>query len=976
MRDRALWAGAAACVMVMAAAPATAQAVRAYEIPAGSLRDVLNRFAAASDQQIFFEGALVEGRTSPGLRGRFTRDQALQRLLEGTGLDWREPRPGVLYLRRAGAAAAELPATEIDDVVVTGSLLRQAGPPVSPVITLGRDALDRRAEATVSEVLAGLPQNYAGAGTPLVQGAGSDRSGSNSVYATGLNLRGLGPTSTLVLVNGRRLAGSGFRAEFADVSALPSAAVERVDVLLDGASALYGADAVAGVVNIIMRRAFDGQESRVRVSAARGGAEDLVASHLAGRSWSGGAGYLSLEYQKTNPFSSLDRPYTADGDLRPYGGTDHRLLYSGPGNLLAFNPAIGGYVASHAIRPGASGRAETPADFLAGGANRQALSHGADLTPAIERYSAYGRASQSLGDRLDLSADLRYSRRVSTLTGGGSAGIFSVSAANPWFVSPTGAAAHLVGYSFVRDIGPSRQEGRSESIGGTVAAKYQLPADWSLDAYAALAQERGSLASRNRVNNRFANEALGTLPDDPATAFSATRDGYLNLFGDGRANSAAVLDFISSGYAEAHDRSRAGGLNLMAEGPLWTLPGGEVRLAVGAQWRAESFETGTRTLLATVAPAVAETPERTRESAAVFAEMRLPLVGEANGRPGLRRLDLSLAGRLERYDDVGDTANPRIGLAWAPTADLTFRTTWGTSFRAPSLPQVHSEEGASGIFLARPDGNQTLSLMVYGGNPDLKPETADTFTAGFNWRPGRLHLDLSYFDIRFTDRIAQPVAENPTGALIDPALAPFVRPISPGTNAADLALIQSYAGMPGFPATYPLETYGAIVDMRWVNTGAVKVRGLDLEARYPLRVADGELTLEAAGSWLLDYDDQPTPTSAVRNVIGLTGYPGRLRSRAGGVWSRGPWSAGLHWSHSAPGRDRLGARVGAWDSLDGRIGWSPAGGSAAGLGLALTVQNLLDEDPPFHDAASGYGFDPGQGNPFGRVVALQLIRRW
>ena len=114
----------------------------------------------------------------------------------------------------------------------------------------------------------------------------------------------------------------------------------------------------------------------------------------------------------------------------------------------------------------------------------------------------------------------------------------------------------------------------------------------------------------------------------------------------------------------------------------------------------------------------------------------------------------------------------------------------------------------------------------------------------------------------------------------------------------------------------------------------------------------------------------------MRNVIGLTGYPGRLRSRAGGVWSRGPWSAGLHWSHSAPGRDRLGARVGAWDSLDGRLGWSPAGGSAAGLGLALTVQNLLDEDPPFHDAASGYGFDPGQGNPFGRVVALQLIRRW
>src|SRR5690606_26045401 len=222
--------------------------------------------------------------------------------------------------------------------------------------------------------------------TPLVQLAGTDRAGSNSVYATGVNLRGLGATSTLLLVNGRRLAGTGLRGDFGDVSALPSGAVERVDVLLDGASALYGADAVAGVVNVIMRRSFDGQETRVRGAAAQGGAEDLMISHLAGRSWSSGAASLSYEYQTTTGLSSLDRPYTADGDLRRYGGTDRRNFYSAPGNIVAFNSATSSYQALYAIRPTTGGTAQGPSDFVAGAANLQSTTLGADLVPSIERH--------------------------------------------------------------------------------------------------------------------------------------------------------------------------------------------------------------------------------------------------------------------------------------------------------------------------------------------------------------------------------------------------------------------------------------------------------------------------------------------------------------------------------------------------------------------------------------------------------------
>lgn len=233
-------AALAACILTVGT-PASAQAAREFDIPAGSLRDALNRFAAQSDQQIFFTGEQVAGRRSEGLRGRHTPAAALEILLRGSGLTWSETRPGVLVLRRMETAPGAVAATSLDEVVVTGTLLAASGELASPVTMLDRVELDRRGFATVAEALVDLPQNYSGSGTPAALLSYADPAGSNSVASTGVNLRGLGADATLVLVNGRRMAGTGSRGEFADVSALPSAAVERVDVLLDGASALYNA---------------------------------------------------------------------------------------------------------------------------------------------------------------------------------------------------------------------------------------------------------------------------------------------------------------------------------------------------------------------------------------------------------------------------------------------------------------------------------------------------------------------------------------------------------------------------------------------------------------------------------------------------------------------------------------------------------------------------------------------------------------
>ena len=982
MNRYSLLAGSAliACVASISVS-ACAQDARAFNIPPGSLRDALNLFATQSDQQIFFSADMVAGRRSEGLHGRLAPADALNTLLRGSGLSWSETRPGVIYIQRqarAAAAAADV-VSEVEDVIVTGTLLRSAGAQASPVVTLDRDALDRLGFATVAEALTDLPQNYTGSGTPAALLSYADPAGSNSVAATGVNLRGLGPDATLVLVNGRRMASTGSRGEFADVSALPSAAIERVDVLLDGASALYGSDAVAGVVNVIMRRSFDGQETRVRFGAASGGAEDFTVSQLAGRSWSTGSAFASWEYQHVNPLGSGDRPYTADGDLRPFGGSDRRAVYASPGNILAYSAAQGGYVSAYAIRPGSAGYARTTADFAAGQANLQSQLLGVDLLPETERQSVYGRIRQSLGDRLDLSADLRFSRRHYGFDNAATLTIFQVTAANPFFVSPSGAASQLIGYSFYRDLGTSRQDGSSRSLGVTAGGTYDLSRGWSLDGYLAIAEERGESLTTGLVNSVFLNEALGNTADNPATAYTASRDGYFNPYGAGQANTAAVLDFISGGLAGSVNRSRAQSANLLLDGTPFQLPGGDLAVAIGLQARKETFDTRLTSFTGSATPRSIVSPSADRTITALFAEARLPLVGPDNARPGVQRLELSIAGRIEDYSDFGQTSNPKVGLVWSPTADLTVKASWGTSFRAPALPQLYDATQAAPTFVSKADGTSVLSLYRYGGNSDLDPETAETWTAGFDYAPDNgLRVDFSYFDTAFTNRIAQPVNENLSGALTDPALAPFVQVINPATSAADLALIRAYVDDPayGYGSLFPANSYGAILDARWVNASEVAVRGLDLQLSWPLDLGGETVVLDASGSYLFDYETKLTPTAASNSVLGQVGYPVRLRSRAGATWTRGAISTGLHWNHVAAYEDALGRTIDAWNTADLQLTWSPTAAWLKDVRLLATVQNLFDADPPFYDAPAGLGFDAGQADLLGRVASLQLIKRW
>ena len=246
-----LCSSAFGALAVAAAMPVVAQAQSPavqFRVPAGPLETTLPLFAAQSGEQILYSTDLVAGRQSPGVSGALRTDQALTALLQGTGLRARRTSPNTLVVFDPSVRAeAADEAIEIDEVIVTGSLIRGVADGPSPVITVTRGDIDRQGHGTVAQALAALPQNFGGTGNDAAMSNGGDRTGTNSFYASGVNLRGLGSDATLVLVNGRRMAGTGNKGDFADVSTIPTSAVARIDVLLDGASALYGADAVGGV---------------------------------------------------------------------------------------------------------------------------------------------------------------------------------------------------------------------------------------------------------------------------------------------------------------------------------------------------------------------------------------------------------------------------------------------------------------------------------------------------------------------------------------------------------------------------------------------------------------------------------------------------------------------------------------------------------------------------------------------------------
>lgn len=1017
---RRAWFCGAALAATLAASPSIAAERYALDIPAGPLDEAILRVAKQTHHQVFFRPGLIAGYRAAALKGQYTPDQALQLLLASTDISASRAGPHLLVLQRtAPAPASRQPVQEADDarpfgvatapiddvgpraptvvadpvrgpmaptdveaVEVTGSHIRGAAP-ASPLVVLDRTALERTGQATLVEALRMLPANFSGGAGEGNSLTGADSVGRNTSFGSGLNLRGLGNGATLVLINGRRLAGSGTFGDYTDVSSIPSAAVQRVEVLLDGASALYGSDAVGGVVNIITRRDFEGVEARLLAGiGAKGEPAQGQASLTWGHRWGGGGLVLSYEAQRRDRLVSADRDFAASADLRPFGGSDFRITNAFPGNVLVAAPGASTLVPTFAIPPGQNGVGLRPADFQQGVVNRQNQRLGQDLLPRQTMNAIYAAIDQSAG-AVELSADARFSARRYKARFASSISTFSVGRSNPFFVSPNGASTNQISYSFANDIPNVTSAGLVETLSTSFGAKLRLPQAWRAEAYGAFGREVSEIRGYDLVNSLILAEALGNIADRADTPYSAARDGFFNPYsGIAGSNPAAVRAAIGSGETYARIRSQVMSANIQADGPLWSLPAGDLKLAVGAQARRETLVRTGFNWFATATPAATTPTDAARNVTAAFAELRLPLFSDRNARPGLQRLEISLAGRIEHYQGIGTTTRPMAGVVWSPVSDLQIRSTYSRSFRAPALRELYDPASFSPT-LQTVSGARILVLQQTGGNTSLKPESADSFTAGIDYQPSAipgLKLSLTGFDIKFHNRIDRPVGSSIANALIDPNLTTFVRRIAPGSNPVDLALITALINDRAFSSTggafLPTE-YGAIVDSRYVNTTTLHVRGFDASANYSFEVHGDRVKLGAAGSYLTDYERQFTPTSVVIERVNVANNPLRVQSRLTADWTRGRLTLGGALNYTGRYKDLAGARIGGFARFDTQARLAAADqGPLAGVNILVNVRNVFDREPPFYNNTAGIAYDSANADPIGRFVSLQLTRSW
>jgi iron complex outermembrane recepter protein len=416
---------------------------------------------------------------------------------------------------------------------------------------------------------------------------------------------------------------------------------------------------------------------------------------------------------------------------------------------------------------------------------------------------------------------------------------------------------------------------------------------------------------------------------------------------------------------------------LEANGPLIELPGGPARLAVGLDYTQLRF-TGTSNR-GTLAAPTHTVSSNSRDIWAAYAELFLPLVGPDNAFPGVRRLDVSLAGRIDDYSDVGTTSNPKIGVNWSPTEGLLLKASYGTSFKAPYLSDTLStRSGASLTVNTTPDplsptGSST-GLQINDGRAGLVPEEATTYSFTAEWEPPFLpgfRASVTYFDLDYTGQIFAPVITN---VLINPIWAgSVIRNPTPEQ-------VQQVITETGLPIRGVLPArVDFIFDGRPQNLGGTEVNGFDFLLSYDRTTDFGDLFATVSGSYLTKYDLKVTPIAPAQNQLNKIYYPLQFRMRGEVGLQRGPWM-GQVMANYANGYDNNlvtpEQSVDSWTTFDVRVSYSFDGGSfwSRDLEASLEISNIFDEDPPFVNVQGG--MDPSATSAIGRMFTVTFSKRW
>ena len=989
-----------------------------FSIEAQPARHSLTLYARQAQVQLGFSAGVTDDVVTNAVIGEYDASQALKLLLEGTGLQAEHGERGIIIRRapesqtvgsvgepeeaiaettslqlvqafrpalaqvatQSGAGSGSGVATEVDieveEIVVTGSQIRGAGAAGANVITFDSEYIELTGLATTQEIIQTLPQNFGEGANEANQAVGVGGGTGNLGWSSSINLRGLGTDSTLLLLNGRRSAPGGSAGSFVDLNSIATAAIERIEVLPDGASAVYGSDAIGGVVNVILRSNYDGAETRLRSAPGTSDIEESQVSQVFGKSWNSGSVLVTYEYYDRSELKSADRVYTRDSDLTNLGGSNRSVPGSNPSNIVRYVLVDGtSQSVQLAIPSDQDGSALTPADLIDGMTNLQNIREGTDVIPKQERHSVFVAAGQNLSETVELFAEARYStREFESRSGFSLFNQITVPSSNAFFVDPFGGSQSLtLEYYFTDDYGPRRQTGDVDTLSAVLGATFDLGSAWQLEAYGAYSTED----TFNR-NDRFANSTLlaAALADsDPNTAF--------NPFGDGSFTNPATLAAIEA-FVEANLEAELAVFNVRTDGELFDLPGGAAKLAIGMQLRDESLLSFSNRFTFTTEPVLSENFDLDRDITAAFAEVYLPFVTEQNSRPGIKNLAISLAGRYEDYSDFGNTFDPKFGITWSPAVGLTFRSTIGTSFRAPLLTELDDQNRS--IFLIDASSatgsppNTDLTLFILGNSPELVPQEGTTWTAGFDIEPNSLPgfgISLTYFETDVDNLIGFPAV-----SLFDPfrdpvTFAPILTRCPCDAEAASLMSEPVFFSGPVQPSEVD-----AIVDFRIQNAAKVQMSGLDVNLDYELETDFGSFSASLYASHLFEFNEQVAAGPLVDNVDKV-GKPNSLKLRGSLFLGFGGWHAAATVNHIGDYVNTLTvpeSRVSSWTTWDMRIGYDFDNENSeilSGTRMSLNIQNVFDKDPPFVDgSAAGVGFDSINANPMGQFASIQLTKEW
>jgi outer membrane receptor protein involved in Fe transport len=912
---------------------------------------------------------------------------------------------------------------QIEEVIVTGSkTLRKDADAVGELLTVTQQDMQRAALASVGDLLQRLPSAGVSYNSNGTQGT--------SFGGSSISLRYLANTDgaadrTLVLVDGHRwVDGTGARGirDFVDLNTIPIGMIQSIEVLQDGASAIYGADAIAGVVNLKTVSNFEGLRAVAKYGvSSRGDGQEYNGIVNFGRKFGDSAVFLSATYVKDRPVATADRDITRvalTGSLENLAGppSSPRGLYVLPGFSTSAAPLTQNVGITTATGPSSFHKAALPDDYY------NTLAQGVYAIGPSERYGVYGKFTHDFGEDLRLTVDALANRRRSSqvfsptnLSIGGSAGTFrgfAIAANQPF--NPFGVAfAASQPWSiqiFTPQVGNRVSQERVDNyrVSANLEGKTKVGGrDWRWSLFASRSEDEMHFTAPGNIDLEHVALALG----NPSACAAQAGCTPLNIFGQMTPDQAAYIG------QTAHERNLTQLTNVTFDvtGTLLDLPAGPLALAAGLEWRKNtgkdhpdvytnmvSTGSGALPLPASTATTtgVARTPTANGSITVkeAYVELTVPVLADMRFA---KRLELDLASRVSDYNTVGSKVTSKVGVGYRPVDGVLLRGTWSQGFRAPSLIELFTGArqvnlagtntdpcnggaaahpnlpGCAGVPASYTQTNFNGGLLptIVSGNGDIKPETAETWSYGVTltpaWLPG-VTFTADGYKITIHDAIATPAVANAL-QLCATQGGSFCSILTRDATSGQVLAIKS-----GFANLNSIETRGYDVSLRYRRQTDIGAWEAFVSATH-LNTFDVTSPNPAGGAPIVTHA-AGTSTGGTTPATARATYP-HWKGLASLTWSPGDWS--VTWRTRYIGSTQDGpppalpkvpvkddrVHAGFYDDLQ-----FEAHVPRADIELTVGVNNLFDQSPPRSYANAPINFDIYTYDVMGRYFFVRAAK--